>query len=178
MTALTPNQARLALWLTLPTITDAGLARLGIDRIIANRAGGLAWSHITTFGRGFDLSPSGFPAVIQPVWRGAAPSLEVDVDDPVLDELIAWRPAEPGRWWNRWGAAWAALGDHYIDDAHIDGTPLECHMTPLDWLRAGCRGTVMLGIAEGYQDEFEHEQVVAGDPQGATGSHLVEQVLV
>ncbi len=66
MTALTSNQARLKLWLTLPSITDKGLARLGIDRIIANRAGGLAWSRITTFGRSFDLSPSGIPAVIQP----------------------------------------------------------------------------------------------------------------
>lgn len=74
MTALTPNLARLKLWLTLPSISDAGLARLGIDRVIANRAGGLAWSRITTFGRGFDLSPTGVPAIIQPCWRGPAPS--------------------------------------------------------------------------------------------------------
>ncbi|MCH7725291.1 MAG: hypothetical protein IH991_02240 [Planctomycetes bacterium] len=64
MSAPTVNQARLALWLTLPSLSDAGLTRLGIDRIFANRAGGLAWSRITTFGRGFDLSPSGMPAVI------------------------------------------------------------------------------------------------------------------
>ncbi len=132
MTALTTNQARLVLWLTLPSISDKGLARLGIDRIIANRAGGLAWSHITTFGRGFDLSAHGQVAVIQPVWRGPAPSLEVDVDHPLLDELIAWRPAEPGQWWYRWGAAWPALGDHYIDDAHINGDPLQCSLTPLE----------------------------------------------
>ncbi len=134
MTAVTSNEARLTLWLTLPSITDTGLARLGIDRRIANRAGGLAWSNITTFGRGFDLVPSGVPAVIQPCWRGPAPSLEVGVEHPVLDDLIAWRPAEPSQWWYRWGADWPALGDHYIDDAHIAGVPLECHRTPLEWL--------------------------------------------
>ncbi len=169
MIALTSNQARLVLWLSLPSISDKGLARLGIDRIIANRAGGLAWSRITTFGRGFDLSPSGIPAVIQPVWRGAAPSLEVDLALPILDELIAWCPADPGRWWYRWGASWPALGDHFIDDAHIDGVPLRCHLTPLDWLRGGCRGCVMLGIAEGYA--LDHGQVLLEE-------HLLEQVTV
>ena len=149
MTALTPNQARLALWLTLPSISDQGPAGLGIDRRIANRAGGLAWSRITTFGRGFDLSPSGVPAVIQPCWRGAAPSIYQAVEHPVLDDLIAWRPADPSQWWYRWGASWPALGDHFIDDAHINGKPLHCHLTPLDWLLGGCRGTVMLGIAGG-----------------------------
>ena len=150
MTALTSNQARLVLWLTLPSISDEGLARLGIGRVIANRAGGIAWSRITTFGRCFDLSPSGVPAVIQPCWRGQAPSLVVAVENPVLDDLIAWCPADPGRWWYRWGADWSALGDPFIDDAHINGKPLDCHLTPLEWLRGGCRGCVMLGIAEGF----------------------------
>ena len=167
MTAPNPNRARLALWLTLPSITDKGLARLGIDRIIANRAGGLAWSHVTIFGRGFDLSPSGIPAVIQPVWRGCAPSIYQAVEHPILDDLIAWCPASPRRWWYRWGADWPALGDHYVDAAHIDGDPLECHLTPLEWLRGGCLGCVLLGIAEG----FKFEQVVAG-------AHVVEQVTV
>ncbi len=150
MTALTPNQARLAQWLALPSISSDGLARLGIDRQIANRAGGLAWSRITTFGRGFDFSPSGIPAVIQPVWRGPAPSLEHGVENPVLDDMIAWRPAEPGRWWYLWFSDSPALGDHYVDVAHLEAKPLECHLTPLDWLRGGCRGTVLLEIAEGY----------------------------
>ncbi len=79
MSALTPNQVRLVTWLTLPSISDAGLARLGIDRRMANRAGGLAWGRKTTF-------------VIQPCWRGPVPSLECGVENPVLDDLIAWRP--------------------------------------------------------------------------------------
>ena len=79
--------------------------------------------------------------------------------------MIAWCPAQPGRWRYRWFASFPALGDHYIDDAHINGDPLRCHLTPLDWLRSGCRGTVMLGIAEGFA--IEQHLVVAGDPEGA-----------
>lgn len=67
------------------------------------------------------------------------------------------------------GRVLGRAGHHYIDDAHIDGKPLECHMTPLDWLRAGCRGTVMLGIAEGYRDDDGVDAVLEHD--------LLEQVM-
>ena len=145
-------------------VTSAGEIPVSIKRRMnesAATAGGLAWSRITIFGRGFDLSPSGVPAVIQPVWRGCAPSIYCGVASPILDELIAWRPAEPGRWFYRWGASWPALGDHFIDAAHVDGDPLHCHLTPLDWLRGSCRGTVMLGIAEGYLVERHLVEAVA-----------------
>ena len=146
---MTEEQAQ-ALWLSLPSISDVGLARLGIDRHIANRAGGLAWARITTAGRAFDFAHGGIPSVIQPVWRGPAPSIECGVEHPILADLIAWRPAEPGRWWYRWGCDTPALGDEYVDDAHRHHHPLVCHLTPLDWLRGGCRGTVLLDIAEHY----------------------------
>ena len=94
---MTEEQVQL-LWLSLPSVSEDGLARFGIDRQIANRAGGLAWARITTAGRAFDFDHSGTPAVIQPVWRGPAPSLECGVKHPVLADLIAWRPAEPFRW--------------------------------------------------------------------------------
>ena len=144
------NEQCLKLWLALPTVSDDGLARLGIDRHIANRAGGLAWSWITTAGRGFDFAHDGVPAIVQPVWRGPAPSPECGVEHPILADLIAWRPADPSRWWYRWFADSPALGDHYLEAAHTEAHPLECHMTPLDWLRGGCRGTVLLDIAEHY----------------------------
>ena len=144
------NERCLALWLSLPSISDDGLARLSIDRHIANRAGGLAWSRITTAGRGFDFAHDGVAAVIQPVWRGSAPSLECGVEYPVLADLIAWRPAEPSRWWYHWFVESPALGDHYLEAAHAEHAPLVCHLTPLDWLRSGCLGTVLLDIAEHY----------------------------
>ena len=149
---LTEEQAQ-TLWLSLPSVSDDGLARLGIDRHIANRAGGLAWSRITTAGRAFDLDPAGIPAIVQPVWRGPAPSIECAVEHPVLADLIAWRPAEPARWWYRWGCDSPTLGDEYVDDAHRHYHPLVCHPTPLDWLRAGCVGCVLLEFAEHYAPE-------------------------
>ncbi len=148
---MTEVQAQ-ALWLSLRSVSDAGLARLDIDRMIANRAGGLAWARIITAGRTFDFSHDGIPAFIQPVWRGPAPSIECGVEHPILCDLIAWRPAEPGRWWYRWGCDTPALGDEYVEDAHALG-PLYCHRTPLDWLRSGCRGTVLLTFAEHFAFE-------------------------
>ncbi len=142
----------MAEFLLLPSVSDEGLARLGVDRMIANRAGGLAWARITTAGRAFDFSHDGTPAIVQPVWRGPAPSIECAVEHPILADLIAWRPAEPARWWYRWGCDTPALGDEYIEDAHALG-PLFCHPTPLDWLRAGCRGAVLLEFAEHYAPE-------------------------
>ena len=148
---MTEAQAQ-TLWLSLPSVSDDGLVRLGVDRSAAHRAGGLAWSRITTAGRGFDFDHGGAPAIVQPVWRGRAPSIYAGVGHPVLADLIAWRPAEPARWWYRWGCDTPALGDEYVEDAHAVG-PLYCHRTPLDWLRSGCRGTVLLEFAEHYAPE-------------------------
>ena len=155
--AMLTNEQCLKLWLSLPSIPDDSLTRLGIDRHIANRAGGLAWDRVVVAGRGFDFGHDGIPAVIQPVWRGPAPSLETGVEYPVLADLIAWHPTEPFLWWYRWFADSPALGDEYIEAAHTaaqaDAQMIECHLTPLDWLRSGCRGTVLLEIAEHYTPE-------------------------
>ncbi len=140
-------------WLALPSVSDDGLACIGIDRRIANRAGGLAWARITTAGRGFDFDRGGSPAIIQGVWRGPAPSIQYGVKRPILADLIAWHPAEPLRWWYRWGCDTPTLGDEYVADAHAVG-PLFCHVTPLAWLRSGCVGTVLLEFAEHYALEF------------------------
>ena len=147
---MTEEQAQ-TLWLSLPSVSEPGLARLGLDRHIANRAGGLAWARITTADRAFDFDHGGIPAIIQPVWRGPAPSIESGVEHPVPADLIAWRPAEPHRWYYKWGCDTPALGDEYVEDAHTAG-PLYCHRTPLEWLRAGCRGTVLLEFAQHYAD--------------------------
>lgn len=146
---MTEAQAQ-TLWLSLPSVSDDGLARLGIDRHIANRAGGLAWSRITTAGRAFDFDRGGIPAIVQPVWRGPAPSLECGVEHPILADLISWRPAEPARWWYRWGCDTPTLGDDYIEAAHAEGWPLICDPTPLAWLQNGCVGCVLLDIAQHY----------------------------
>ena len=149
---LTEEQAQ-ALWLSLPPLSENGLGRIGIDRRIANRGGGLAWANVTTAGRAFDFAHDGIPSIIQPVWRGQAPSIECGVEHPILADLIAWRPTEPHRWYYKWGCDTPALGDEYVEDAHALG-PLYCHLTPLDWLRSGCVGTVLLDHAEHYALAF------------------------
>ena len=149
---ITEEQAQ-AFWLSLSDLSDDGLARLGIDRRIANRGGGLAYTNITTAGRGFEIDPSGTAAIIQPVWRGQAPSVECEVEYPILADMIAWRAAEPGLWWYYWDCDTPALGDEYVADAHAVG-PLFCHLTPLAWLQSGCVGTVLLHFAEHFALEF------------------------
>ncbi len=144
------NAARIKLWLSLPDLSDAGLTKLGVDRSAAHRAGGLAWSRIATVGRVFDLTDHGPTAVVMPVWRGPAPSLDCSMETPYLADLIAWRPCDPGRWWYRWGADSPTLGDEYVIAAHTHGRALNCQLTPLEWLRGGCRGTVLLDIAEDF----------------------------
>ncbi|MBF0251897.1 MAG: hypothetical protein HQL35_14845, partial [Alphaproteobacteria bacterium] len=64
-----------------------------------------------------------------------------------IRELVAFDPRDPGRWWlrlggERWGPVW--LGQDAVDWARAEGAPLTLYATPLDWLRAGCRGAVLL----------------------------------
>lgn len=70
-------------------------------------------------------------AVIVPTWlRG--PIYATDVED-----LVAFLPSNPARWWRRLGVA-DYLNEPAITEARGAGTPLHLLPTPLDWLRAGC----------------------------------------
>lgn len=52
-------------------------------------------------------------------------------------DLIAFRPAEPGRWWSRCGII-AALGEEMLSDFSLD--PVRVWREPLAWLRSGATG--------------------------------------
>ena len=159
MTALLPE------WLATPGLNSRQrrqLEELGVTREAEHRCGGLAWARVATTGRLFHPSDVGDVMLIQPVWAGAAPSIYEAVEHPRLDDLLAWRPEEPSRWTYRLGTPGAALGADNLALAHSEGWPITFELTPLDWLRGGCRGTVMLEIAEGF----------------ALEPHLVEQVTV
>ena len=54
-----------------------------------------------------------------------------------LDDLIAFKPQEPGRWWRRCGEA-KILGAYNVRSEPV--FPLTIHETPLSWLRSGARG--------------------------------------
>ncbi len=138
-------------WLALP---DAGpgdrqlLEQQGVTREAIHRAGGLAVARIGTTGRLWMPEPTGTPAFILPVWNGPAPSIYSGVENPVLIDMIAWRPDDPTRWWYRQGEVDLVLGAEHLDLAHVEGWPITFEPTPLDWLRADCRGAVLLGYCE------------------------------
>ncbi len=66
----------------------------------------------------------------------------------MLIDMIAWRPDDPTHWWFRQGGVDMVLGADNLDLAHTAGRPISLHQTPLDWLRAECRGACLLDYCE------------------------------
>lgn len=64
-------------------------------------------------------------------------------DDFDVDDLAAWRPAQPARIWLRCGY-FPVLNWMAVEKARILCEPLYVHGTMLDWLRADCEGVVVL----------------------------------
>lgn len=60
-----------------------------------------------------------------------------------IDDLVGFHPDDPSRWWRRLGAV-DLLGEEQVQDALDRRQPLRLHATPLDWLRNGCQGAVVL----------------------------------
>jgi hypothetical protein len=134
------------------------LEGMGVSREAMHRCGGFGWARVSTTGRLYMLSDAGNVAFIQPVWAGPAPSIYQAVEDPLLDDLLAWRPEEPTHWHYRLGTPGAALGADNLDLAHSEGWPVCFATTPLDWLRGDCRGAVLLELCEAHwraEDEAE-----------------------
>ncbi len=108
------------------------LEGMGVSREAMHRCGGFGWARVSTTGRLYMLSDAGNVAFIQPVWAGPAPSIYQAVEDPLLDDLLAWRPEEPTHWHYRLGTPGAALGADNLDLAHSEGWPVCFATTPLD----------------------------------------------
>jgi hypothetical protein len=68
-----------------------------------------------------------------------------DLDDGALDlgDLIAFRLEAPGQWWCRTGNV-PILNFEAVERADYMREPLRVHVTPLDWMRAGGEGAVIL----------------------------------
>lgn len=131
MSALTPNQARLVTSLTLLSISDAGLARLGIDRRLANRASGLAWSRIRARDRegGSMTEPEELFKRRSPLTRfdqirlSTAPPYLVKGLIPRSGLVVIWGPANSGKSFLIFDlAAHVALGWPYRDQKVNKGT--------------------------------------------------------
>ncbi len=136
------------------------LEDLGVTREAVHRCGGLGWVRVSTTGRLYQPADAGDVAIIQPVWAGPAPSIYQAVEDPLLDDLIAWHPDNPTRWHYRLGTPGAVLGADNLDLAHSEGWPICFATTPLSWLQGDCRGAVLLEVCEAHwraEDEAEED---------------------
>lgn len=140
-------------WLATPGLNSRqrrAIEDLGVTREALHRCGGLGWLRVAATGRLFHPSDSGDVMLIQPVWGGPAPSIFEAVEDPLLDDLIAWRLEEPKVWHYRLGTPRAVLGADNLGLAHSEGWPITFELTPLAWLLADCRGAVLLEVCEAH----------------------------
>ena len=80
----------------------------------------------------WDLQADGRPAVVLPVLEGGA-----------LVDLVAWRTSAPEDWRLRTGHG-LVLGRDAMLEAEVAGGSLRVFATPLEWLRAECKGAVVL----------------------------------
>lgn len=80
---------------------------------------------------------NGRPCYICPVGR------HVDGVWETIDDLVAWTPSQPDRWYLRTGNG-VMLNPDEPERCRIHHEPIELHETPLDWLRAAGRGAVVL----------------------------------
>lgn len=78
--------------------------------------------------------PYGIDAVLMPV-----------IEESAVIDLIAWRTLAPDAWLWRNGDGWALGIDQIIQPSLWSGfSEITLHATPLDWLRAGGDGAVIL----------------------------------
>jgi len=107
--------------------------------------------------------------VIQGVWSRnyefkKEPWMEREFGPPELIDVVAWDPRKPGRWWLRRGGGFNGpvwLGQYPGCAEPDDQGVVDLHATPLDWLRAGCTGRVLLDAAlEHYYDLFRDAKYV------------------
>lgn len=140
-------------WLATPSLNSRQrrqLEELGVTREAMHRCGGLGWARVSATGRLYMPSNAGDVAIIQPVWAGPAPSIYEAVEDPLLDDLIAWHPDSPTSWHMRLGTPGAVLGADNLALAHGEGWPITFELTPLAWLLGNCRGAVLLEVCEAH----------------------------
>ncbi len=80
-----------------------------------------------------------------------------------LDDLIAFRPQDPGRWWRRRGDV-QFLGAYNIRSEPV--FPLTIHETPLSWLQAGAQGICIVDWS------FNPERLLCAGPLEAESDQL------
>ena len=121
----------------LPPETIGRLRSFGIpESVIFDPPLMVGVAKVQTFPSGFyEPNGDGVDAVVVAVGR------RLDLIWDTLDDLIAFNPAEPGRWWRRLGDV-QVLGSENIAPEPV--FPLRLYDTPLSWLQAGARGVCVI----------------------------------
>ena len=107
------------------------LVELGIERNLTG-VHALGVTRAATAGREWDPNPDGRPVVTLPIWSG----------DSCVD-ILALSPVDAGKWWRRTDIA-PVLGPEEIARCGFFDAPLHVRDNPLEWLRAGATGVVVL----------------------------------
>jgi hypothetical protein len=109
------------------------------DRVLYAGPPLVGLARVTTYSDGFfEFHDNGDPAVIIAEGFPACPDW-----DPIED-LIAFKPASPTRWWRRLGTV-DLLGGNQIRRWRL--SPLTVCETPLSWLQTGAGGTCVVNWA-------------------------------
>lgn len=141
-----PQERLLDEWDARPGLDERDmkdLESLSITWRAQYRAGGVWFANVATCGRTFLFHPDGERMLVLGIWSGPAPSWWHPVGDLWLNDLIAFRPDDPGRWWYRTGNG-GVLGEDNLLLALETGYPITLQPDPLAWLQADCRGAVHL----------------------------------
>jgi hypothetical protein len=154
----------------LKDVTGTGIS---IETLAAARTG---IETITVTGNLYAPDDTGELALILPVIEYIhEPHLDADgyllrtpVPEPelVLVDLVACALSTPSRCWRRRGEPAVLLGGQHLEEAAREGAPLHVFRKPLDWLRSGCQGVVLinrtglrsafLGINRLEAEDLEH----------------------
>jgi hypothetical protein len=119
---------------------DAAIHRYGIPAVTL--ADHCAVARIAPEGTHWRPDSDGIEALVVAVWAFAPRDADGRwVTDNQVVDLVAFRPAEPSRWWVRTGFA-TCLGEWSIPTLSDD--PVHVWRTPLAWLRAGTSGICIL----------------------------------
>ena len=129
---------------SMPSLAcDRWLSDQGVDvRDAVNVAGPIIPHDVILMPRGifsFADDGNGVTAIVMMV---------AAVNGESVQDLIAWEPMRPRRVFRYLGAA-DALGLDQLGNpaSYLDGQALPVHLSPLDWLKAGCTGIVVLDRA-------------------------------
>ena len=117
---------------------------LGLDwGTIEAAAGGVYMALIRTSGDFFAFDPQGDEAAV----------IEVRAADAwTVQDLVAWYPTAPERWFVAVGDAPALGMAHALNPATYFGRmPLQLHQCPAEWLQTSCHGAVLLDTTAGVE---------------------------